>query len=209
VGVPIYVLNSCGEVEMAKNQRHQVKGGLVAHLFRRLVHLASIFVLWLYYHFGTPELVLGCLAVVLILELIRLNRGWSIFGQRPYEKGRLSAFAWSAMGIALVLLLLPEKRYAVPIICAYAIGDPLLGELRCAQLNKILVIIAGILVIAAIWYGAHLYFGTPLWLLWVMAPLTVAAEWPRLSWVDDNFLMQAVPLLFILILRYFHPEVMG
>lgn len=194
---------------MAKNQRHPVHGGLAAHLLRRLVHLSSILVLWLYYRFGTQELVLGCLAAVLILELIRLNRGWSVFGQRPYEKGRLSAFAWSAVGIALVLLLLPEKRYAVPIICAYAIGDPLLGELRGAQLNKILVISAGILVIAAIWALAHLYLGTPLWLMWIMAPLTVAAEWPRLSWVDDNFLMQALPLLLILIVRYFHPEVIG
>lgn len=194
---------------MVKNQRHPIQGGLAAHLFRRSIHLASILVLWLYYRFGTTELVLGCLAAVLILELIRLNRGWSVFGQRSYEKGRLSAFAWSAIGMALVLLLLPDKRYAVPIICAYAIGDPLLGELRCVNLNKILVAIAGIITIGVIWYAAHIYFGTPLWLMWIMAPLTVAVEWPRISWVDDNFLMQAVPLLLILILRYFHPEVIG
>ncbi len=186
------------------------QGGLWAHLLRRVVHLSAILILWLYYQFGVPvadffgisltKLICFFLAIVLILEALRLYRGWTVFGQRNYEQKRISAVAWSAVGMALVLLFALGKMYTVPIICAYAIGDPLLGELRRTRLPKLVVAIIGILVISGIWWLSHIFFQTPGWLWLLMGPLTVAAEWPCLSWIDDNALMQIIPLVVVLIL---------
>jgi hypothetical protein len=178
---------------------HYLRGGWVAHWLRRLVHLSGIFIVWIYYHYGTPFLVWVCLGIVLVLEILRLSRGWTIFGQRHYEKHCISAFAWGAIGMALVLLLAPGKAFAVPIIYAYAVGDPLLGELRSTRLHPLFVVLIGLLVISGIWWFSHLWLGTPAWLAFVMGPLTVAAEWPSLHWIDDNALMQLIPLLLVLI----------
>ncbi len=197
---------------MVKLSGHEYsRGGLAAHILRRVVHLASILILWIYYQYGAviahalglrlPQLIWLCLSIILILEALRLWQGWTVFGQRQYEQKRLSAFAWGAIGMALVLLFAPGKQFAIPIICAYAIGDPLLGELRGAKLAKIWVVLIGVIVISGIWWLAHLWLGTPLWLALIMGPLTVAAEWPCLNWIDDNALMQLIPLLVILILR--------
>ena len=41
--------------------------------------------------------------------------------------------------------------------------------------------------------------GTPLWLAPIMAPLCVAAEWPRLRWIDDNATILLIPLTAILL----------
>jgi hypothetical protein len=37
----------------------------------------------------------------------------------------------------------------------------------------------------------------------------LAAEWPSFTWVDDNFLLQLIPLILVYLVDYFHPEVMG
>lgn len=179
------------------------------HLFRRLVHMASILFLWLYYQYGARaaeflhlslnQLIYLCLGFILLLETLRLCGGWGIFGMREYEKKRISAFCWGAIGIALVFLFAPGKAFVIPIICAYALGDPFLGELRRTKLSKILVIILGVIFISAIWWLAHVWLDTPLWTVFIMGPATVAAEWPCFSWVDDNLLMQLVPLVIALV----------
>src|SRR5262249_4469210 len=143
------------------------------------------------------QLVWACLAVILLLEALRLYQGWTVFGQRHYEQNHLSAFAWGAIGMALVLLFAPGKQFAIPIIAAYAIGDPVLGELRRAAVHTIVVVAIGICVISSIWWLAHIKLGTPLWLAFLMGPLTVAAEWPCLRWIDDNALTQLVPLIVV------------
>jgi hypothetical protein len=194
---------------MPKAGAHQYAlGGRAAHLVRRLIHLSSILLLWLYYQFGAniarffglslAQLIWLCLALVMALEALRLAGGWVVFGQRNYETERISAFTWGVIGMGLVLLFAPGREFAIPIICAYAIGDPLLGELRRSHLSRTVVIILGILVLALIWWLAHIWLNTPLWLVFIMPPLTLAAEWPCLHWIDDNALMQLIPLAVIL-----------
>lgn len=195
-----------------KNQHEYLHKGLTAHLLRRAIHLSSIFLLWFYYQYGIScanflgvslqQLVELCLGFVLTLELIRLRRGWLVFGQRSYEKNQISAFAWSAVGMALVLLFAPGKAFVIPIIAAYALGDPLLGELRRQKLPKMAVILIGIAVITGIWWLAYLQWGTPLWTLFVMGPVTVAVECVCFPWIDDNALMQIIPLIIVLITAF-------
>lgn len=183
-------------------------GGFAAHLLRRMVHIGSLLVLWLYYQYGKTVasffglplslliwLVLGC---VLILEVLRLRERWTIFGQRQYERTRISAFTWGAVGMALVLLFAPGKQFAIPIITGYALGDPLLGELRRTTMPRMAVVLLGLIALGGVWGLAHIWLGTPLWLIFLMPPITLAAEWPCFTWIDDNALMQLIPLAIIL-----------
>lgn len=96
-----------------------------------------------------------------------------------------------------LVILFTTPKFAIPIITAYAIGDPLLGELRETSLSKIWIAVIGVAVITGIWCFCSVWLGTPLWLAFIMGPITVAAEWPCLKWIDDNALMQLVPLLII------------
>jgi hypothetical protein len=191
---------------------HYSKGGLAAHILRRIVHLASLLVLWIYYQWGPstahffklplPWIVCICLVIILLLESVRLYRGWTVFGQRHYERKKISAFAWGIVAMGLVLLFAPGEQFAVPIIAAYAMGDPLLGELRRTKLAKYGTFIIGVIFISGIWLASHFWLGTPLWYCYFMGVITVAAEWPCLKWIDDNAMMQLIPLIIVLIFTY-------
>lgn len=186
----------------------QTHGGFSAHLVRRLIHLSSLCIPWLYFSYAqsladkihlTPHaLIYICLALVTLLEIFRLSAGWVMFGQRPYERKQVSAFAWGIYGMAVVLLGLPPA-YAIPIISAYALGDPFIGELRTNTLwPKSIIFILGVIFIALIWFICGWWLGTPLWLALPLSVITVAVEWPRFKWMDDNFLMQFIPFLIII-----------
>lgn len=183
---------------------------ITAHVLRRTVHLFSLVAPWIYYHYGQiiaawfglnlPQFVWICIAILLFLESLRLYFKITIFGQRDYERRHISAFIWAAVSMALVLLYAPGPEFGYPIVISFAIGDPLLGELRHTPLNTQWVILIGLLVIFVIWLICSFILATPLWLAFLMAPIIVAAEWPCLKWIDDNALMQLIPLAIILII---------
>lgn len=192
---------------MEKFTKHQYsQGGLAAHVFRRCVHLSILIVPWAYYQYGlhvaklfsmsSDQLIGLCLAIILLAEILRLSMGWTVFGQRAYENYKISALAWGAIGIGLVLLFV-HPHFAIPIIAAAALGDPLLGELRLIPLKKIWVIVLGIILISIIWWVASFWWHIPAWLILIMGPITVAAEWPCLKWIDDNGMILLVPLCVI------------
>jgi len=137
---------------------------------------------------------MGLLAV---LEAWRLCTGWIAFGQRSREARQISSFSWGLMSIFLVLLFAPGKAFAIPIIISCALGDPLLGELRRLRIAKLWVALIGLVFIAGLWAVSTYYLGTPLWWAFVMGPFIVLCEWPNLSWIDDNAMMQLLPLLLV------------
>lgn len=98
------------------------------------------------------------------------------------------------------MLLAPGKQYAIPIIWSCAIVDPLLGELRRTQLSRTWIVFIGIVVVMLIWGLASWWFKLDWLLVLLMGPLVVILEWPNFRWLDDNALVQLVPLLVILIL---------
>ena len=177
---------------------------LAAHYCRRLIHLSLLPIPWLFYQYGwaiaqffylTPTvLLIAILVVVVLLEYLRLYFGIVVFGQRQHESRQPSSFAWGALGMVLVLVCTP-KSIGIPIISSWVIGDPISGELRRLRCKKILVIIITLLVILSVWLVCHFSLGTPWWLAFIMAPITVAAEYLPPKWLDDNFTMQAIPLL--------------
>ena len=81
-----------------------------------------------------------------------------------------------------------------PLILSLSLGDPFLGELRRKGLDSRRVFIIGSIFISLIWVGTWHFVETPILFALLMGPLCVAAEWPRLRWIDDNATMLLIPL---------------
>ena len=150
----------------------------------------------------TDEQLVSTVVILIILaEALRLKLGITIFGQRDYESAQISALAWGGFAVGVTILTLNEQPELVwPLILSLSLGDPFLGELRRRQLKSVNVFIIGSIFVAAIWISCFMLVDTKLWLALIMAPICVAAEWPRLRWIDDNATMLLIPLSVILIL---------
>lgn len=201
-----------GQVEMTNPVDTSV-GGMRGHLLRRGVHLSMIGIPYLYFAHGEsvagtvgvslPQLVAGVVLAALLLEGLRLKLGLTVFGQRDYEANQVSALAWGAVGVGFVLLLVPHEAYAWPLIASLALGDPLMGELRRKEMADRQVMVYSTLLILAIWLVSVAQFGTPVWMAFILAPVCMIAEWPRLTYIDDNATMLLIPLALILLLEPF------
>lgn len=194
------------------NPPHHPVGGLFGHWLRRLVHISMLIWPWLYQQYGVTvggwfnvtakEALLIILAVVFLLELLRLNFGLVILGQRSHEVRRLSTLAWTAMAVVLVLIIAPIT-FAYPLIISCGLVDPLLGELRHHKVAKTLIIFLGLISLGLIWAGFSFYFHFSWWWILLMPPITLASEWPNFKWIDDNFLMLVVPLVVVMGVKIF------
>jgi hypothetical protein len=188
----------------------QSVGGLKGHVMRRLFHLSMAFIPWIFYQYGdeigvewsiSKERFASLVVLVIIIgESLRLKLGFVVFGQRQYEATQISALAWGGFSVGLVLLMFEEAKYGYPLIFSLTFIDPLLGEARRMGLDKTKVKIIGIAGAALIWLLCWHLVATPLVLVAIMAPLVVAAESPRLKWIDDNATMLLIPAAAMLII---------
>ena len=190
------------------NQEVLTKGYWYGYIFRRIIHISIIFVPYLYEnlvasvaefcHVAPLELLLWLTMLVLLFEGMRLLTGVVFFGQRKHEAKRLSSFTWGWLGLVFVIAFSPSPAFASAIIWSLALGDPCLGEAR-RYLPKKMAALVGTFVIFLVWAYSAQRFNFSLAWAFVMAPLTVAAEWKSSRWVDDNLLMLVVPLIGVLI----------
>ena len=150
-----------------------------------------------------PQLVAGVVFLALVLEGVRLRMGLTVFGQRDYEAHQISALAWGAVGVGFVLLLVPHEAYAWPLIATLSFGDPLMGEMRRNDMENRQVMLYATLLIFVIWVVSSLLFGTPMWMAFLLAPVSMLAEWPRLTYIDDNATMLLIPLALVLLIEPF------
>ena len=201
-----------GQVEMTNPVDTSV-GGMRGHLLRRGVHLSMIGIPYLYFQHGASvadalgmelnQVVAGVVLFAMVLEGFRLRLGLTVFGQRDYEAHQISALAWGAVGVGFVLLLVPHEAYAWPLIASLSLGDPLMGEMRRKGLGSAQVMVYATLLILVIWVVSSLQFGTPMWMAFLLAPVCMLAEWPRLTYIDDNATMLLIPLALVLLLEPF------
>lgn len=199
-----------GQVEMTNPVDTSV-GGMRGHLLRRGIHLSMIGIPYLYFVHGEnvadalgrslPQVVSSVVLIALILESARLKLGLTVFGQRDYEAKQVSALAWGAIGVGFVLLLVPHEAYAWPLIASLALGDPFMGELRRKEFTDRQVMVYATVLILVIWLVASFQFGTPLWMAFMLAPVCMIAEWPRLTYIDDNATMVLIPLALVMLLE--------
>ena len=201
-----------GQVEMTNPVETSV-GGMRGHMLRRTVHLSMVGIPYLYFAQGErvadaigislQQVVAGVVIIALVLEGVRLRLKLTVFGQRDYEAHQISALAWGAVGVGFVLLLVPHEAYAWPIIASLALGDPLMGELRRKEIEDRKVMVYATLLLLAIWLVSSFQFGTPLWMAFLLPPVCMISEWPRLTYIDDNATMVLIPLALVLVLEPF------
>jgi hypothetical protein len=170
--------------------------------FRRAFHIASpAFLVYyllpadLWIGFSKVYLTLLLWSVTLVIEILRLAFDVDLIGLRDYERGQISAYFWGGTGLTIGLLLFPPPLVVVA-MCGMAWIDPL-----CAWTREK----GGYPVVPLISYGA--VAAALLWALtgWspvevamvaaVAAFMAVAAEYPTIKYIDDDFTMQIVPLL--------------
>lgn len=149
---------------------------------------------------------IGVIVVLVILaEAVRLSAKLTVFGQRNYEKKHISSAAWLIFSTGLVLLIAPEidvqgAGIGMPIICAAALSDIVIGEVRIAGCTKWVFILAGLLMALLVWVLSVMYLGS-LWIMMVVAaPATVFAEQLDIPILDDNSTMLLLPLALIIYL---------
>lgn len=188
-------------------------GGMRGHLLRRGIHLSMAALPFVYFTYGESvadsigwelqQVVAGVVLFALVAEGIRLKLGITVFGQRDYEAKQVSALAWGAVGVGFVLLLAPHEAYAYPLILSLALGDPLMGELRRKGISSRNVMVYSTAALWVIWLASSAQFGTPVWMAFLLAPVCMISEWPRLRYIDDNATMVLIPLALVLLLEPF------
>ena len=149
-------------------------------------------------------LLIAFFALVIGFEGIRLWKGLTVLGLRPHEKDQIASFVWAAAGITLVLWVF-EPDIASAAIVGMAIVDPLAGELRAANKSDRISIGVPILAYFMICVAVLLVAGSrelfPVISLSVLGSIAaVAAERPKIDYVDDDFLMLVVPALAMALL---------
>jgi hypothetical protein len=193
-------------------------GGAGGHWFRRLTHVGMCVIPFAYHLWGdsiagkvsmTPsDFVIAVAVFFIAIEVIRIKFGIIIIGQREYEAKQVSALAWGAVAVCLTLILAPQEgegleagKYTIPIICGLTFVDPIMGEVKRAKMGMQSAVLVGLAVSYTIWMGSVALFSTPFLVAVLLAPLTVAGEVPRVSWIDDNATMILFPLIALLLLH--------
>ncbi len=179
-----------------------------ASMFRRVFHLASP--IFLGYYLLPEDLGGGItrtaitflfLGTAFCVEIARIALGIRLFGMRTYEGQRVSAYAQGAFGLAVGLILVRDPNIVVPVFLGMAWIDPLAAMARKRKWPRVLPGAAYF----AVFVGAETVmnaFQLPVRILFA-AVATVAAlvvEGPRIPQVDDDLLMQVVPMAVLYLL---------
>lgn len=174
--------------------------------FRRAFHLASPVFLAYYL---LPEVLGPALtrtAVTLLflgtagcIEIARIALGLRLFGMRPYEGQRVSAYAQGAFGLAIGLFLIGDPRIVIPVFVGMAWIDPLCHLARTRRVSRAWVAAAYAAVFLAMSLAIEPVFGGIPWparigFAAVATASAIAVEGPFLQQIDDDLLMQIVPM---------------
>jgi hypothetical protein len=173
-------------------------------VLRRLVHISAP-VFLVYYYLPDPIFpgfvakqpgIFLFLALILVIEALRLYFSPHIIGMRDYENYRISAAAWTAMSLTLTLAFFPLE-IAFPVVLGMGWVDPVMGILRARKSRyypAVPIVLYFMLMIIPLSY----FFGlTPLVVLASLAAtfLGIMSEVKKNWYLDDDFLMIVVPLV--------------
>ena len=181
-----------------------------AHAFRRAFHLASPLFLGFYLiperlpaDISRDAVVLLFVGAAACIELARIALGVHLFGMRPYEGNRVSAYAQGTMGLFLALYVVQDPRIVVPVFIGMAWIDPLSAVARKRGWPRWLPAGAYGALFLAVEGALGLVLPDPLsWpavvvLAALATPAAILSEGPRIPQVDDDLLMQVVPMALL------------
>jgi len=177
-------------------------------VWRRIMHTSGSLVL-LYYAVPVDffviapkvDILLAALAAMFVLEILRHVAGLELPTLRPYESKRVASFLFFSVALVVAVLLFP-----LPIAAAVVLGtslvDPIAGELRSQRARPLLAVglplgAYGLLAFVGMAAIGGWPAGDSAVLALLTAPLAVAAERPKWSWMDDDLVMTVVPALFL------------
>jgi hypothetical protein len=174
--------------------------------WRRLLHAAGAAVLIYYaipdnFFLITPKLyvLLAALTAVLLLEILRHIAHLELPTIRPYEARRIGSFAFYAIALVGAVVLFPEPIGAA-VVLGTAFVDPLAGELRgSASVRRLYPAIPLVAYAGLAFVGLRLIGGWPgvdsAGLAGLAAAIGIAAERPKLDWLDDDLTMTFLPAI--------------
>ena len=149
----------------------------------------------------TEDILLALLAIVFVLEALRHTIGLELPTVRPYEAHRVGSYVFYSAALVIAVLVFP-KPIGAAVALGTAIVDPVVGELR--QRGKPTSITVGVPLVVYFLLALTGLAGVGHWpiavsagLAAVAAPLGVAAERPKWTWMDDDLVMTVVPALFL------------
>lgn len=175
----------------------------VGSAFRRAFHIISPIFLGYYV---IPEqlgggitrtsvtiLFLGTAACV---EIGRIALGVRLFGMRPYEGQRVSAYAQGTLGLAVGLLVVRDPTIVVPVFLGMAWIDPLAAFARRQGWPRAGVVAAYfVLFISAEYALGATQSSSWQFIAAILATVTaMLVEGPKIPQLDDDLLMLIVPM---------------
>ena len=174
-------------------------------VFRRTFHIVSPIFLGYYLlpeDLGGGITRTGLSAVfvgtALCIELARFALGIRLLGLRPYEGQRVSAYAQGLLGLAFGLFVIRDPRIVVPVFLGMAWIDPLAALCRRRGWPRF-VPTAAYLTLFLETVLIMRSFAIPNALLFSLAATAVAMimEGPKVRQIDDDLLMQVVPMVVL------------
>ena len=181
-----------------------------AHWYRRAFHAFGASFLFYYMlpnvdwinllKFWMPPIIV---VFVVVLEILRLKGKVSsdhFFGLRMYEKNRIGSYVFFAVAIFILLRFFPQV-IAMPCILCACLADPIMGEVRNhfgMKHTYIFGFLVCMLFFVVAWYKADIRL---LLLVSVIGAFgAVIGETKKFWWLDDDFMIQMLPAVLLLII---------
>ena len=195
-------------LERTKNRIDSVE--FDAHWYRRVFHTfgASFLIYYMLPEIHWMNILkfwLPILAIIFFtaLEILRVKGKISsghFFCLKEYEKNRFGSYLYFGFAVAILLLFFPQQ-IAIPCILCGCIVDPIIGEARFKFGKKwayYLGFLVSMLLFVLIWYKADV---TLMLVVSIVGGLgAVVGEAKKFWLLDDDFMIQMVPAILVLIL---------
>lgn len=184
--------------------------------FRRLFHVISP-VFLSYYILPdsiTPNITRLSLAILFIgtaacIEIARIALAVKLFGMRPYEGQRVSAYAQGLLGLTIGIFLVVDPRIVVPVFLGMAWIDPFRSLARKKRWTIAIptAAYAVLFFVAITLVGGTLGLVARLILTAIATTVAMAVEGPRIPQLDDDLTMQVFPFAALIVAMAVLPTV--
>ena len=181
-----------------------------AHWFRRVFHTFAASFLFYYLlpeeewiNLGkiiVPIIIIFCLIVVEYRRIRGDLDHQRFFGLRNYEKKRPASYLYFGVAVLLLFLLFPQQIVIPCILCA-SFTDPTIGESRY-YLGKKRAYAIGFIV--SMFFFLVTWYQADWWILILVVLLgatgAVMGEAKKFKFVDDDFMIQVLPAVLLLLM---------